>query len=176
MTENNLAFQLESKYRKGVHQALAMLEQFLRAHRHLPARATIMALRIIARRERSQTPVDGQQPGDFLIDRIFEIFERKTDLPPWREQSLKPRKWDDELPRKIGPVKPDEAIAGQVCQACNDPIVVGDYCALVPLGPGRSDEARARARHGRVYNAVALPVHYVCATGHVAAATEREGA
>jgi hypothetical protein len=54
---------------------------------------------------------------------------------------------------------------GTVCKACNEPFKGGDAITLLPLGPGNDSEARALARAGRAYNAVALPLHYACVTG-----------
>jgi hypothetical protein len=66
----------------------------------------------------------------------------------------------------MGPLAPDHPLAkdGQ-CQACNVPFQAGDWVTLIALGPGDDPEARAKARAGRPYNAVALPVHWACATG-----------
>jgi hypothetical protein len=45
------------------------------------------------------------------------------------------------------------------------PFADGDYTALVMLGPGDDPEQQAKAAAGRVYNAVAMEVHWSCATG-----------
>lgn len=52
------------------------------------------------------------------------------------------------------------------CPVCGVTFQVGDYTTLVALGPGGSPEEREKARTGRPYNAVALEVHWACATGH----------
>src|SRR5262245_25507767 len=53
----------------------------------------------------------------------------------------------------------------EVCSACKTRFKAGDTITLVSLGPGDSEEGRKRAREGRAYNAVTVPVHYACATG-----------
>jgi hypothetical protein len=51
------------------------------------------------------------------------------------------------------------------CVACGKPIPAGAMTVLVPVGPGDDEEGREKARTGRYYNAVAVEVHQVCATG-----------
>lgn len=51
------------------------------------------------------------------------------------------------------------------CAACQNEFVAGDFTALFALGPGIYKEERERARNNRVYNAVAVEVHWSCATG-----------
>jgi hypothetical protein len=68
-------------------------------------------------------------------------------------------------PRRFGPKAHDHPSIGQDCPACRDPFKAGDYTALIALGPGGDLEAREKARTGRVYNAVAVEVHWACATG-----------
>ena len=67
--------------------------------------------------------------------------------------------------RKCGPKTTDHPSVGNPCPACHEPFAAGDYTTLIVLGPGSDPEARERAREGRVYNAVATEVHWVCATG-----------
>ena len=67
--------------------------------------------------------------------------------------------------RRFGPKEADDPSIGQKCPACGEPFKEGDYTTLVPLGPGTDPEARKRAREGRAYNAVAVEVHWPCATG-----------
>lgn len=69
--------------------------------------------------------------------------------------------------RAFGPKAPDHPSIGDLCPACSLPFDVGQYTALIALGPGNSAEERWKCREGRPYNAVALEVHYVCATGKV---------
>jgi hypothetical protein len=68
--------------------------------------------------------------------------------------------------RKFGPKSPEHPGVGALCPACRQPIRAGDYTTLVALGPGDDPEEREAARAGRFYNAVALEVHWACATGH----------
>lgn len=67
---------------------------------------------------------------------------------------------------KLGPKQSNHPSIGQKCPACHKPFRQGDYTTLVTLGPGDDQEARERARAGRPYNAVALEVHWGCATGY----------
>lgn len=54
---------------------------------------------------------------------------------------------------------------GQTCPACHRPIKPGDATTLIVLGPGPDPDDQLRARNGLVYNAVAVLVHWPCATG-----------
>ena len=67
--------------------------------------------------------------------------------------------------RKFGPKRADPPSVGTDCLACHKPFQEGDYTTLVALGPGEDQEAQDKAKIGRVYNAVAVEVHYACATG-----------
>lgn len=69
------------------------------------------------------------------------------------------------LPHPLGPKSECHPSVGVQCPACERRFVSGDYTTLIPLGPGDSEESRENAREGRWYNAVAIEVHYVCATG-----------
>jgi hypothetical protein len=71
------------------------------------------------------------------------------------------------MSRRFGPKRADHPSVGQDCPACKKPFAEGDYTTLVMLGPGDDDESREKARLGHAYNAVALEVHYACATGEV---------
>ena len=68
-------------------------------------------------------------------------------------------------PRRMGPLSGDHPCVGEECPACKKSFAAGEYVTLVPLGPGDDPEDQERARVGRVYNAVAVPVHWACATG-----------
>jgi hypothetical protein len=73
---------------------------------------------------------------------------------------------DLDRPRKFPPLTPAHVVDGTLpCIVCGDTFVVGDVTTLIPLGPGKDSEARARAREGRSYNAVALLCHWACITG-----------
>lgn len=69
--------------------------------------------------------------------------------------------------RKFGPKQADHPGIGKECPACHVPFVVGDWTTIIPLGPGNDPEAQQRVREGRAYNAVAVEVHWACATGEV---------
>ena len=67
--------------------------------------------------------------------------------------------------RKFGPKTKDHPSVGKECPACHIPFREGDYTTLIPLGPGDDKEAQMRCRAGRPYNAIAVEIHYTCATG-----------
>lgn len=69
--------------------------------------------------------------------------------------------------RKWGPKSEEHQSVGRECQACHQFFKAGDYTTLIPLGPGADEEERQKAREGRPYNAIALEIHWACATGHV---------
>lgn len=64
-----------------------------------------------------------------------------------------------------GPKADGHPSIGTECPACHVALAAGDYTALVALGPGADPHAQTLARRGRAYNAVAVEVHWVCATG-----------
>lgn len=66
---------------------------------------------------------------------------------------------------RIGPKVRGQLKKGEVCAACKKPFKAGQYTTLIALGPGADPDARKSAREGRAFNAVALEVHYACATG-----------
>jgi hypothetical protein len=53
----------------------------------------------------------------------------------------------------------------QSCAACKQYFKAGDVYALMPLGPGPDPEQRVNCSSGMPYHAVAVPVHWACATG-----------
>lgn len=67
--------------------------------------------------------------------------------------------------RKFGPKNADHPGVGNPCPACHIAFAEGDYTTLVMLGPGDDPEQRDKARLGLVYTAVAVEVHWSCATG-----------
>lgn len=67
--------------------------------------------------------------------------------------------------RAFGPKTAVHPTCDFPCLACGLPMRAGQYTTLIALGPGPSEEARERAAAGRVYNAVAVEVHWTCATG-----------
>lgn len=68
---------------------------------------------------------------------------------------------------KFGPRGDGDEAPENPCAACGLEFVVGDYSALVPLGPGASKEGRENARTGQPYIAVCVMVHWACATGEI---------
>lgn len=78
--------------------------------------------------------------------------------------------------RKFGPLPGDHPLLdpsspGQHdCPACHRRFREGDETTIVPLGPGDDPDEQRRAREGRPYNAVAVVVHWACATGEAATA------
>lgn len=67
--------------------------------------------------------------------------------------------------RCLGPKFSASLSCGCMCLACGEPMAVGDLTTLVALGPGGDPESRRRAAQGRWYNAVAVEIHWACATG-----------
>ncbi len=80
---------IEHRYRMGVHQAYAMLSSWLDDHRNADPWMAIEVLTDLARRARTDTPPEGRQPGDFLVDRLLEEMEGR----------LQVREPEDELSR-----------------------------------------------------------------------------
>lgn len=70
----------------------------------------------------------------------------------------------DDLHR-CGPKPADYSADGAPCAACRKQFRAGDYTTLIFLGPGDDADAQERARQGRPYNAIAVEVHWACATG-----------
>jgi hypothetical protein len=68
-------------------------------------------------------------------------------------------------PAKLAPLDLDHPLVGEPCYACHQPFVRGELVTLVTLGPGDDPEERRKARAGQPYHAVALPIHWACATG-----------
>jgi hypothetical protein len=64
---------------------------------------------------------------------------------------------------KYGPRKEGSPALGKLCLACGKPFVVGDFGALIALGPGGNPEARELAKKGERYTAVAVEIHFDCA-------------
>lgn len=78
------------------------------------------------------------------------------------------RCWDEgDEPRRFGPKMSDHPSVGRECPACHECFRGGDFTTLVCLGPGGDPEAQERCRSGRPYTAVAVEVHWACATGEV---------
>lgn len=71
----------------------------------------------------------------------------------------------DSQKNRFGPKTAKHPSVGKPCPACRKKFKVGDYTTLITLGPGDNKEQQQKARTGRAYNAVAVEVHWVCATG-----------
>jgi len=67
--------------------------------------------------------------------------------------------------RKFGPKAENHLSVGEKCPACQQPFKIGDYTTLISLGPGDDPEAQEMCKADRPYNAIAVEVHYACATG-----------
>lgn len=80
-----------------------------------------------------------------------------------REDEVTPMPMNDVRP--FGPKDADHPSVGKECPACGIPFKPGDWTTLIALGPGDDPEAQERAKMGRPYNAIALEVHWSCATG-----------
>lgn len=65
--------------------------------------------------------------------------------------------------RRFGPRSEDAP--PDTCKACDKDFKLGDYTTLISLGPGDDQVQMKKAREGHSYNAVAIQVHYHCATG-----------
>lgn len=64
--------------------------------------------------------------------------------------------------RKFGPKGETHPTVGKECPACHQPFAEGDFTTLVSLGPGDDEDARKRRDQGRVYDAVAVEIHWDC--------------
>lgn len=82
----------------------------------------------------------------------------------WQQKSAFDRIMAEGL-RPFGPKSKDHPSVGNECPACFEHLRPGEYTTLVPLGPGGSLDDRQKAVEGRPYNAVAVEVHWSCATG-----------
>ncbi len=57
----------------------------------------------------------------------------------------------------------DHPSIGKPCAACQKPLLINDYIALVGLGPGDDPEEQKKCEAGHAYNAVAAICHAACA-------------
>jgi hypothetical protein len=64
-----------------------------------------------------------------------------------------------------GPALVDQRAVGERCPACGVKLKAEDIVAVLPLGPGSDRVARAAARTGGPYEAVAVELHWACHTG-----------
>lgn len=67
--------------------------------------------------------------------------------------------------KRIGPKAYHHQNVGRPCIACGVPLVVGDYTALIDLGPGGDPEQQRKAYAGIAFQAVAAEIHWACAAG-----------
>lgn len=67
--------------------------------------------------------------------------------------------------RAFGPKTEDHPSVDVTCPACGERFRAGDFTTLIALGPGKDAEAREKARDNRWFNAVAVELHFACATG-----------
>lgn len=67
--------------------------------------------------------------------------------------------------QKWGPKTANHPSVGTKCAACDLLFQPGDFTTAISMGPGIDKEARAAAVSGAPYTAVALEVHWACATG-----------
>lgn len=78
--------------------------------------------------------------------------------------------------RRFGPLIADHSAIGEECLLCEKTFQAGDATTLVPLGPGYDDqEEREKCASGRYYNAIAILVHWSCATGLSDASVDAPG-
>lgn len=106
-----------------------------------------------------------------LVRKELGAFESSTGS--WKFRPGEVVVYDE--PTKMGPLKATHPlVAGapldgerDTCPACGEVFREGQYVTLIPVGPGSDETERAKARDGRPYNAVAVTVHWECATGGV---------
>jgi hypothetical protein len=70
---------------------------------------------------------------------------------------------------RFGPKTKDDPAVGKPCPACHEPFRIGDFTTVIELGPGADPEEQRKALDGHAYNAVAIEVHWACATGDTTA-------
>ena len=71
------------------------------------------------------------------------------------------------MPKKLGPMNSGDPSIGHPCHACGKAFMDGDYTTMVVLGPGEDPTEQVKCRQGLTYNAVAVEVHWECATGEL---------
>lgn len=96
---------------------------------------------------------------------VTQLQDLARDLPAALAGEWEPDVYPER--RKFGPKTANHHSVGELCQACKMQFAEGDYTTLISLGPGSDAEERARAAAGRPYNAIAVEVHWACATGEV---------
>jgi hypothetical protein len=109
----------------------------------------------------------GEDPGECKSGLFPNAKKVGADYepPPMPFASMEAMEGRESTMRKMGPLGKDAPPIGQECPGCKKLFVEGDYVMLITIGPGDDPEQRERCRNNRPYNAVALPVHWACATG-----------
>lgn len=67
--------------------------------------------------------------------------------------------------RKFEPLPEGHPAIEIKCPGCQQKFQVGDVTTLIALGPGDDPEEQKKCREGKAYNAVAVIIHWSCATG-----------
>lgn len=72
--------------------------------------------------------------------------------------------------RKSGPLEHDDELLKNytdlpLCAACGRMFREGDLVGMLSIGPGEDPHEQAKARGNQPYNAVQIPLHWICATG-----------
>jgi hypothetical protein len=119
------------------------------------------------------------EPGyapDKLLDILTKLYEQcgRPGSADWVDGAPEPPATGRECAvsrRKFGPRSADHPTVADRCPACQVPFAAGDYTTLVALGPGGWPEEQRKAASGLAYNAVAVEVHWACATGEPAEPT-----
>ncbi len=65
--------------------------------------------------------------------------------------------------RRFGP-KPSDS--EEDCPGCGAKILKGQYSTLITIGPGDDPEEQRKSASGKAFTAIAVEVHWSCATGH----------
>lgn len=69
--------------------------------------------------------------------------------------------------RQFGPKDESHPSVGIPCPACDHEFRAGDHTTLIPIGPGADPDDQEKCRSGRWYPAIAIEVHWACATGQL---------
>jgi hypothetical protein len=77
--------------------------------------------------------------------------------------------------RCFKPLPEDHPAIGDSCLLCTQVFRAADATTLVPIGPGADREEREKCAAGGAYNAIAVLVHWSCATGSERAERAEEG-
>jgi hypothetical protein len=72
---------------------------------------------------------------------------------------------------RSGPIDKEDVLPfnkRSICPGCQLGFSLGDYYALLPIGPGDDTEQRRLCRAGELTLSYSIPVHWACATGEEA--------